>query len=139
LEAACVPGDLPQGERDDKREQALNGRRQALNHAQVTGAVSGCDQEPARQPGEERGHHRAAAGAEDPRSHSRGHGDKYGPDRCRDGAAHREGEVARRRARGRLRSGGDAESRQAGQDQQDARGHADGGQARAGRDLTAAH
>jgi hypothetical protein len=66
-------------------------------------------------------------------------GDKYGPDRCRDHAAHREGEVARRRARGRFRSGGDAESRKASQDQQDARRHADGSQACAGRDLTAAH
>jgi hypothetical protein len=139
LEGGCVPRGLPQGERDDKREQALHLRRQPLDHAQVTGAFSGCDQEPARQPGEEHGHRRAAAGAEDPRSGSRAHGDKDGPDRRRDGAAHREGEVARRRARGRLRSGGDAESRQAGQDQQDARGQADGGQARARRDLTGAH
>jgi hypothetical protein len=139
LEGTCVPCGLPQGERDDKREQALNGRRQPLDHAQVTGAVPGCDQEPAGQPGEDHGHRRAAAGAEDPWSRSRAPGDKYGPDRRRDGAAHREGEVAGRRARGRLRSGGDAESRQAGQDQQDARGDADGGQARAGRDLAAAH
>ena len=36
----------------------------------------------------------------------RGPGDEDGPDRCRDDAAHREGEVARRRARGRFRSGG---------------------------------
>ncbi len=136
---ACVPCGLPQGERDDKRKHALNRRRQPLDHAQVTAAVSGCDQEPARQPGEDHGHRRAATDTEDPRSRWRAPGDKYGPDRCRDDAAHREGEVARRRARGRFRSGGDAESRKASQDQQDARRHADGGQARAGRDLTAAH
>jgi hypothetical protein len=139
LQGTCVSCGLPQGERDDKREQALHGRRQPLDHAQVTGAASGCDQEPARQPGEDHSHRRATTGAENPRSRSRAAGDKYGPDRRRDGAAHREGEVARRRARGRLRSAGDAESRQAGQDQQDARGHADGGQTGAGRDLAAAH
>jgi hypothetical protein len=139
LEGGVVPCGLPQGERDDKREQALHRRRQPLDHAQVTGAFSGCDQEPARQPGEEKGHRRAAAGAEDPRPGSRAQGDKDRPDRCRGGAAHREGEVARRRARGRLGSGGDAESRQAGQDQQDTRGQADGGQAGAGRDLAGAH
>ena len=86
-----------------------------------------------------RGRRRAAVDTEDPRLRRRAPGDKYGPDRCRDDAAHREGEVARRRARGRFRSGGDAESRKASQDQQDARRHADGSQARAGRDLTAAH
>jgi hypothetical protein len=136
---ARVPCGLPQGERDNKGEQALYRRRQPLDHAQVTGAVSGRDQEPARQAGEDHGHRRAAARAEDPRSRSRSPGDKYGPGGCRDGAAHREGEVAQRRASGRLRIRGDAESRQARQDQQDARGHANGGQARAGRDLAAAH
>jgi hypothetical protein len=48
-------------------------------------------------------------------------GDKYGPDRRRDDAAHREGKMAGRRAGGRFRSGGDAESRKPSQDQQDAR------------------
>jgi hypothetical protein len=137
--AACVPRGLPQAERDDKRKQALNRRRQPLDHAEITAAVSCRDQKPARQPGEDRGHRRAAVDAEDPRLRRRGPGDKYGPDRCHDGAAHREGQVARRRARGRFRSGGDTESRKPSQDQQDARRHADGGQARAGGDLTAAH
>jgi hypothetical protein len=139
LEGGRGSARLPQGERDDKREQALHRRRQPLDHAQVTGAFSGCDQEPARQPREEKGHRRAAARAEDPRPGSRAHGDKDRPDRRREGAAHREGEVARRRAGGRLGSGGDAEGRQAGQDQQDTRGQADGGQARAGRDLAGGH
>ena len=102
---------LPQAERDDKRKQALNRRRQPLDHAEVTGAVSCRDEEPARQPGEDHGRRRAAVDAEDPRLRRRGPGDKHGPDRCRDDAAHREGEVARRRARGRFRIGGDAESR----------------------------
>ena len=136
---ACVPCGLPQGERDDKRKQALNRRRQPLDQAEVTAAVPCCDQEPARQPGEDHGHRRAAVDTQDPRSRRRAPGDKYRPDRCRDHAAHREGEVARRRARGRFRSGGDAESRKASQDQQDARRHADASQARAGQDLTAAH
>ena len=69
---ACVPRGLPQGEHDDKRKQALNRRRQPLDHAQVTAAVSSCDQEPARQPGEDHGHRRAAADTEDPRLRRRG-------------------------------------------------------------------
>jgi hypothetical protein len=44
---ACVLCGLPQGDRDDKRKQALNRRRQPLDHAQVTAAVSCRDQEPA--------------------------------------------------------------------------------------------
>ena len=136
---ACVPCGLPQGERDDERKQGLNRRRQPLDQAEVTAAVPGRDQEPARQPGEDHGHRRAAADTQDPRSPRRAPGDKYRPDRCRDHAAHRQSEVARRRARGRFRSGGDAESRKTSQDQQDARRHADASQACAGRDLTAAH
>ena len=135
----CVPHGLPQAERDDKRKQALNRRRQPLDHAEITAAVSCCDQKPARQPGEDHGHRRAAVDAEDPRLGRHGPGDKYGPDCCHDDAAHREGEVARRRARYRFRRGGDAESRKPSQDQQHARRHADGSQARAGGDLTAAH
>jgi hypothetical protein len=130
---------MPHGERDDEREQALNLRRQPLGQAEVSAAVLCCDQEPARQPGEDQGHRRAAADSEDPRLSRGAPGDKYGPDRRRDDAAHREGEVAWRRARGRFRRGGDAESGKASQDQQDARGHADASQARTGRDLTAAH
>jgi hypothetical protein len=64
----CGPCGLPQGERDDKREQALRGRRQPLDHAQVTGAAARGDQQPARQPGEEHGHRRAAGDTDDPRS-----------------------------------------------------------------------
>ena len=136
---ACVPCGRPQGERDDRRKQGLNPRRQPLDHAQVTAAASCCDQEPARQPGEDHGHRRAAVDTDDPRLRWRAPGDKDGPDRRRDGAAHREGKMAGRRAGGRFRSGGDAESRKPSQDQQDARRHAHGSQARAGRDLTAAH
>jgi len=97
---AWVPCGVPQGERDNKRKQALSRRRQPLDHAQVTAAVSCCDQEPARQPGEDHGRRRAAVDTEDPRLRRCAPGDEYGPDRCRDDAAHREGEVARCRARG---------------------------------------
>jgi hypothetical protein len=83
---------LPQGERDDKREQALRGRRQPLDHAQVT-TVFSCDQEPARQPGEGHRDGGTGAGTEDPRLRWSAPDDKHGPDRCRDDAADREGEV----------------------------------------------
>jgi hypothetical protein len=130
---------LPQGERDDQRQRALNGRRQPLDHAHVTADVSCCHQQPARQPGEEHGHRRAAVDTEDPRSRRPAPGDKHGPDRCRDDAAHREDEVAQRRARGRFRSGRDADSRKASQDQQDARRQANGSETGTGRALAAAH
>jgi hypothetical protein len=73
---ARVPCGLPQGKRDDEREQALRGRRQPLDHAQVTDAASRRDQQPARQPGEEHGHRRAAVDTDDPRSRRRAPGDK---------------------------------------------------------------
>ncbi|HEY2077813.1 MAG TPA: hypothetical protein VGH53_15885 [Streptosporangiaceae bacterium] len=94
---------MPQGDCDDEREEALDRRRQPLDHAKVTGTVPCFDQEPARQAGEIHGHRRAAVDTQDPSSRRRAPSDKYGPDRCRDHAAHREREVARRRARGRFR------------------------------------
>jgi len=42
---ACVRCGLPQGECDDKRKQALNRRREPLDHAQITAADSGRDEE----------------------------------------------------------------------------------------------
>jgi hypothetical protein len=122
---ACVPCGLAQCECDDERKQGLDRGCQSLDQAEVTAAVPGCDQEPARQPCEDHGHRRAAVDTEDPRSGRPVPGDKHGPDGCHDDAAHRKCEVARRRARGRFRRGGDAESRKASQDQQDARRHAD--------------
>jgi pyruvate dehydrogenase (quinone) len=135
---ACLrPGGLLQGEGDDKRKQALHARRQALKQAEVAASVLGRDQEPAGQPGEEHCHRSAAEAAEDPRLAGRAPGDQYGPDGCRECAAHREAKVQRGRAGGWFRGGGNAEGRNACHDQQDAGRPADASQASARRDLAA--